>query len=591
MLFILVAVHAQNLKKIRKSIPHKKVTNVVAIPANDKLYKFDYKEGKEESKGLWDNEKGKVVHTSKQAFQLFSSPHKNAYLIYNDHYTGVYLPSNSKTYLVNVNAFIKLLKGRYNLHYDNYDSTLNFRDTLSNENIIVSRTPKDIMLEYYNKEKETQNFKIIDLATNKITIDINGGYLRRIKMGYVQEIDTVNIYYNTSYKKLNHGFTKSDILNEVKLSDVVGCKVDSILNRNYEEVIFSCNGKIGSFSYTKGITLEPIYDMIKSGFLLDVLITKNKLGAYNSISDLFIPATYTLMESYAIDFCSPYVKIGDRVFEGTYFDCEIFDQLNEIKNTDSLNLTREKRDALATVVNGNLIYSRGARNYYDSGSDGEVEKWRWWYAYEGSSGVYNFDKAKWLIAPDKYLVHPYGKNYLVGENYREGDHGNFYFVDSTFQKNNDKVYANYKYVGNQLFVFDSNYVWFAVNEATSELNELGIFTNSDIIKERNGYFIMGHQRKSRYNYNDFVVDGVLGKDLKKLKTPDAGWYDDILINDYAIITRDLSEYGDYEFALYDLLNEEVLSKWDYSESHKTAGKVTIGYGKETEVYDLTTLRK
>ncbi len=586
--FAIALANAQDLEQIKKNIPFKKVINIAGISSNTNLFTFEYKDGN----GLWDNEKKLVVHTSKKAFQILSTQHKNTYFIYNSDYMGFYLLPNSKTYIVNGidTSFVELLKGRFTIYYDNQDNLLHFQDTLSKDNFIISRTTKDIIVEYNNTSNYIQNYKVIDLAANKITIDVNDGYFQRIKMGYVHRIDnTVNIY-DTFYKKLTNDFTLSDFMNIDKLNQVVGCSIDSIRYRNLVEAVYKCNEKYGCINFYEGVKLEPIYDMIKNGYLVDILVSNNKLGAFNSETNLYIPVNYTSVESYSFEFCHPYVKIGERIFEGVYYQCELFDALNEIKNGDSLNLTKEKRDALAIIANGNLIYSTGSRNY-DASSSGLIDDLNWWHGYEGSSGIYNFDSDKWVVTPDKYLVHPYGEYYLVGENHAESIKGNFYFIDSTYQKIYNKEYNNYKYADNQLFVCDTNSSWFAVDETTFQFTELGIFDRNDLLKKMNNYFMIGHNNISLYGDDNFIVEGIFDRNFKQLKNLESGWFDYFLMNDFVIIKRDQSGYGEFEFALYDLLNDKVISKWDFSEDHQEATKISIGYGEDAEIYDITTLRK
>ncbi len=577
---------AQDLKQLKKSIPHKKVKNIVVSPANENWFTFDYKEGK----GLWDNDNKHVVLTSSHVFTVLPTLYDNGYLLYNDNFMGIYIPSEKEIYLTTANDsdYISFRNDRYDISYYRYRESLYCRDTLKKEVLTITRTKKDIKLKYFNHKTESFNNKIIDLATNKIVIDVDNWYMDRVAMGYSIGNNKMRAYFNHDYKRLNDSISKKELTDPIKLGKIVGCEVDTVWKHGYYDFIYSCNGKFGVFGHYEGVKLEPEYDMIRPGYMLDIVVKGNKLGGFNGESNLILSAQYNFIESYSTDFCHPYVKIDDRIFAGYYEQCEIFSGLSEVDNTDSLaqELTYENRDGLTTIIGDKLIVSRGHKSEKRNGKGGYAGGW--WHSYTGTSGVYSLTKKKWIVEPYKYMIYPYGKNYIVADTMTVDGHGNFYFLDANFNKVNDQRFDGVHYFGKQMVVYDSTRLWSTVNEETLELTEMGTFWYSTLVRESNGYYIIG-SRGNYYNNYQFWIGGLINADFKEVARDESFGY--ILSNDYAILMIDPSEFGEYQYALYDILNEETLSKWAYSEDHKDPTKITIGYGEDAEVFDITTLRK
>lgn len=588
-LIFFASVKGQTLKQVKKNIPYKKVSNLAISAANNNWFAFDYKEGK----GLWDNEKSKVIYTSQQAFNLLATANPSAYIFYDAQKTGYYLPDSGELYFITAGDTNDgcQLDGRFSIFYNKEDNRLRFGDTLRDENFYLSQTKKDLLVFHVNRKKGIANYKLIDVATNKIMLDVNEGILTRMTAGYQHEIDRVSTYYDASYQKRIEGFAQNDIMNLDKLSTAIGCSVDSVRGNGYASVIFRCNGKYGIFNYYMGVIAAPVHDIIAEGEKADILVANNKLGIYVSQTGLVIPAAYKHIDGYFIRYGDglSYIKMGDRLFTGKFDETIYFEDFREIKNTDTLNFSYETRDALASIVDGNLILSQGFPVYYyeydDETGDYLEDPW---FMLEGFSGVYNFDKAKWLVAPNKYLVYPYGNHYLVGDAHKEGGLGNYYLLDNAFNKIDNKAYIGYQYLANQLFVYDSNYVWYIVNETPFKINKLGSFYNSNVIYKDGDYFMIGSNLTN--NYGDVVVAGVLDKNYQALPSPKQGTYSMILINGYALVTEEYIEY-EPSFALYDIINEKIIGRWEAHFKEGDDTKVIDGWGDKKVIYDLKTLRE
>jgi hypothetical protein len=580
------SIQGQNLKQVKKNIPHKKVSNVAISAANSNWFTFNYKEGK----GLWENEKSKVIYTSQQAFHLLATANPSVYIFYDAQKTGYYLPSSGELYFITTGDtnYDYQLNGRFSIFYNKEDKQLELGDTLRKENFYLSQTKKDLLVYHENRKEGISNYKLIDAATNKVMLDVNKGALTRMKAGYQHEIDRVSTYYDAAYQKQIEGFTQNDIMNLDKLSTAIGCSVDSVRGNGYMSVIFRCNGKYGIFNYYMGVIAAPVHDFIVEGQKADILVANNKLGIYVSETGLVIPAAYNQIDDYCFRGGVSYIKMGDRLFTGTLDETIYFSDFREIENTDTLNFNYETREALASIVDGNLILSQGFPVYYYELSEYGDYVEDPWYKLEGFSGVYNYDKAKWLVKPDKYLVYPYGNNYLVGDAHKEGSLGNYYLLDNVFNKIDNKTYTGYQYLANQLFVYDSSYVWYIVNETPFKINKLGSFYNSNIIYKDGAYFMIGSNLES--NYGDALVVGVLDKNYQPLPSPKQGTYSKILINGYALVTEEFFEY-EPSFALYDIINEKIIGTWQAYLKEGDDTKVIDGWGDDKVIYDLKTLRK
>lgn len=605
----------QDLSEIRKNIPLRKVKNVQTSPANSSWFQFEFKNGT----GLWDSDKGKVILSNPGPIHVFSSCFEGSYLIYTKDSTFIYLAKDERRYGVSINDTLeKVIKDDYyTIDYLKGRSswfTLRLKDSLGEGYFSVNRTDKDILMDCYADYLKPTPIKqqIIDLTSHNVKISGHEIVRNSFGHGYKAEQDFRFIFYANDYEPLTDTVDFNDLGTLQVIRQVTGCDIDSVirfiddehdnLSRRTLKVFYNCDGFWGQYDIFNGIVFKPEMDMVFASPLFDVCVKDGRLGLLTRAPyyDALFKPQFTHIAGYNLNNCHPTIKLDKKAFDVRFHDC-YRDILNSIDPKDSMELVDlplEERTSLTVIIGNNLIRSYSYARYHED----DRSEWNRGYSHLGNSGIYNLALKKWVVPPNKLAVEPYGNYFLVGEPFFEDVNSftdrEYYFIDQNYTRVNDNVYSGMRYWNKKLLLFDSDRNWYVVDSSDLSIKKIGVLPFLYVKTQVEGDYILINRTLPGYPpyiKNDFrstyrdhfeLFTAYIDKEFKIIIAPEGSSFVRRLSNDFMLISdkKYFQKYEDSKFALYDVLNQEVISEWYDSYEISEDGKIEL-QGDNKIVYD------
>lgn len=593
----------QDLNTIAKEIPLKKVSNVQIQNGNDAWCTFQYKEGF----GLWDIPSKKAVILGAQPYYTFTPQEQETAIIYTEDSIFIYNRINNAMYgaAFSDTLYHRLSEGRFEVNYYSYGN-MRFKDTLKDIHLDIETRSKEFILQLSDADKKRHVY-VINRKAHEAKIELTDCYFYAYASGFKalqeREMDPDTymheryvIFFDTNYRKLNDPILETKLSDPAVLSKIVGCPVDSIDYNQYGGSYYRCNGKWGAYSREYGKITEPTYDMVLRSGNCDIYLENNRLGAVIPEVEFSSKPNYSSVGIYGSsgDYCGADIWMDDELYATEYWDCEVLSNVYRVENS-------EEKPGIANMLYGAfikgdyLINNYGFRAYHTG--EGSPTEYDWWYTNEGQSGIYSLSQKKWIVAPDKFKVVPFGDNFVVCNAYPEEFPADYFILNTDLVNEDPMRYVRFDFWNNYAFLTDTNGVTFKM-----DLNGNIEFFNDSIgdseLLRFGDYLVFGSSYYDDWSYREeFTPTIIYDADLNVVEFPANHYLGTLADNDYVVI-GDFSNYdenggGNVTANLFDLRTRKVVMTWqDYYEISND-GKLQIGFEGDPEyrVIDLKTLRE